>query len=250
MRSLRSDPSLRAGFKVGIPVAIAGTAVGLSFGVLARPVIGDLAPIVMSAIVFAGSAQFGAVAVLAAGGGPAAAIVAAVLLNSRYVPMGVALAPSLTGGRLRRVLEAQTMVDYSWAAAMRGGGRFDVPFMIGATAPMYVGWVAGTAAGVLAGEAIGDSEGLGLDAVFPAFFLALLLGTDVGTSAKATAAAVGGGVIALALVPFAPPGVPIIAACGAALIGLDRGKGAPETGSAEAEAEVEALADPELGAAR
>lgn len=246
MASLIADDSFRAGFRLGIPVAIAGFAVGLSFGVLARPVMGDVAPIVMSAIVFAGSAQFGSLAVLAAGGGPLAAIVAGVLLNSRYVPMGVALAPSLRGGRLRRILEAQTMVDYSWAAAMRGGGRFDVPFMIGATAPMYVGWIGGTATGVLAGDLIGDSERLGLDAVFPAFFLALLLGTDVGRKRPATIAAAAGALIALTLVPFAPPGVPIIAACSAALIGLDRSRRENDPGPED----PEALADADLGAPR
>jgi 4-azaleucine resistance transporter AzlC len=224
MRALLADRSFRSGLRLGVPVGIAGFALAISFGVLARPVMGEAAPIVMSAIVFAGSAQFGAVAVLAAGGGPAAAIVAGVLLNSRYVPMGVALAPSLSGGPLRRMAKAQAMVDYSWAAAMRGRGRFDVRHMIGLTVPMYVGWVTGTATGVVAGELIGDPDQLGLDAVFPAFFLALLLGTEIRSSARAALAALAGGVIALVLIPLAPPGVPIVAACLAALLGLERGK--------------------------
>jgi predicted branched-subunit amino acid permease len=190
--------------------------------VLAQPVMGPIAPIVMSAIVFAGSAQFGALAVLAAGGGPLAAVTAGVLLNSRYVPMGVAIAPSLSGGPLKRMIKAQTMVDFSWAAAMRGGGRFDQRFMIGATLPMYLGWVLGTAIGVTAGDLIGDPDALGLDAVFPAFFLALLLGGDAPRARQSLAAALLGGAIALALLPFTPPGVPIIAACLGALVGLDR----------------------------
>jgi predicted branched-subunit amino acid permease len=183
---------------------------------------GPAAPIVMSAIVFAGSAQFGALAVLAAGGGPLAAVTAGVLLNSRYVPMGVAIAPSLSGGPLKRMIKAQTMVDFSWAAAMRGNGRFDQHFMIGATLPMYLGWVLGTGIGVLAGESIGDPERLGLDAIFPAFFLALLLGGEAPRSRRSVLAAAHGGTIALVLIPLTPPGVPIIAACLAALIGLDR----------------------------
>jgi 4-azaleucine resistance transporter AzlC len=226
MQTLIAHPSFREGFRVGIPVSIAGFALAISFGVVARPVMGSVAPIVMSAIVFAGSAQFGSVAVLAAGGGPLAAIAAGILLNSRYVPMGVALGPSLGGGPLKRMLKAQAMVDFSWAAAMRGRGRFDTRFMIGATLPMYVGWVLGTVAGVAAGDVIGDPEALGLDAIFPAFFLALLLGSGIRESRRALAAAIGGGVIALVLIPFAPPGVPIITACLAALIGLDRSSAA------------------------
>lgn len=224
MAALVAHDSFRHGFRAGIPVAIAGLAIGASFGIVARPVIGGLEAIVMSAIVFAGSAQFGAVAVLAAGGGAPAAILAGVLLNSRYVPMGVALAPSLDAGPLKRLMISQTMVDYSWAAAMRGEGRFDHRFMIGATLPMYFGWVGGTALGVAVGNRLADPAALGIDALFPAFFLALLLGGEAGGSPRALAAAVLGGAIALALVPLTPPGVPIVAACFAALIGLERRK--------------------------
>lgn len=233
MTRLASDSSFRSGLRAGLPVAVAGFALAVSFGVVARPVLGTVATIVMSAIVFAGSAQFGSVAVLAAGGGPVAAITAGILLNSRYVPMGVALAPSLGDRRaVRRALIGQAMVDYSWAAAMRGGGRFDHRFMIGATLPMYATWVAGTAIGALAGEAIGDPERFGLDAIFPAFFLALLMGGDAGRSPRAVAAALLGGAIALVLIPFVPPGVPVIAACLAALLGLERQR---KTGTAQPE---------------
>jgi 4-azaleucine resistance transporter AzlC len=210
---------MRDGIKAGLPIAPAALLVGISFGVLAEPVMGTVAPIVMSALVFAGSAQFAALAVLAAGGGPGAAIVAGVLLNARYVPMGVALAPSLRGGPLRRAVVGQAMVDASWAMSSRGGGRFDPVFMVGATVPSYPAWVGGTAIGVLAGDLIGDPERLGLDALFPAFFLALLV-TELGRGPRAIAAAAIGSALALALAPITAPGIPVIAACAAALIAL------------------------------
>src|SRR5207245_9830833 len=87
----------RAGIRRGLPLGIAVFAISISFGVLARPVMGTVAPIVMSILVFSGAAQFGALAVLIAGGGAGAAIAAGVLLNARYLAMGVALAPSLRG---------------------------------------------------------------------------------------------------------------------------------------------------------
>ena len=83
---------------------------------------------------------------------------------------------------------------------------------------LWLAWVAGTVIGVLGGEALGDPAALGLDAAFPALFLALLM-LQIG-SGRAVAAALLGAGIALALVPFAPAGVPIIAAAAAALIGL------------------------------
>jgi 4-azaleucine resistance transporter AzlC len=213
---------VREGFRAGLPFAVAAGLVGLSFGVLAEPVMGSVAPIVMSAIVFAGSAQFAAAAVLAAGGSAVAAIVAGILLNARYIPMGIALAPSLRGRALNRAAHGQAMIDASWAMASLGGGRFDPRFMIGATLPSYPAWVGGTAIGVFGGELIGDPETLGLDAMFPAFFLALLAGGELRGARGAVAAACIGASIALVLVPIAPPGVPVIAASAAALLGLRR----------------------------
>lgn len=108
---------------------------------------GAVAPIVMSILVFSGSAQFGALAVLAAGGSTGAAIVAAVLLNARYLAMGVALAPSLRGRASSRAAFALTTVDASWAAASIGGGAFDPWYMVGVSIPQYAGWVLGTVVG-------------------------------------------------------------------------------------------------------
>jgi 4-azaleucine resistance transporter AzlC len=212
-----STATIADGIRAGIPFGVAAFLLGLSFGVVARPVLGAEAAIVMSAFVFAGAAQFGATAVLAAGGGAAAAIIAGVLLNARFVPMGVAYAGSLRGGARRRALEGQALVDASWALANRGGGRFDRNLLLGATIAQYPAWVLGTLAGVIFGDVIGDPRDLGLDAIFPAFFLALLVGEL--TTPRSRAVAVGGAAIALALVPFAPPGLPIIAACLAAIAG-------------------------------
>ena len=220
MPAVRGHGSLRAGFRAGLPFALAAFVLAVSFGVLAEPVMGGAAAVAMSATVFAGSAQFAALAVLAAGGGPAAAVLAGVLLNARYVPMGIAIAPSLRGGPLRRALIGQGMIDASWALAARGKGRFDAPFMLGATLPSYPAWIAGTVVGVLAGDSIGDPDRFGLDALFPAFFLALLIAGESITGRRVVAAAFLGAAIAAALLPIAPPGVPVIAASAAALIGL------------------------------
>src|SRR4051794_41851964 len=144
------------GFKAGLAFAVPTFALGASFGVLAEPVMGATAAIVMSILVFAGAAQFGAVTVLAAGGGVASAVSAGLLINGRFLPMGLALAPALRGGRLRRAVEGQAMVDASWALANRGDGRFDRDVMIGATIPQAAAWWTGTAGGGPGGSPIGD----------------------------------------------------------------------------------------------
>ena len=198
-----------------MPFGVAVFAIAISYGVLARPVMGSVAPIVTSVIVFSGAAQFGSLAILAAGGGAAAAIAAGVLLNARFLAMGLALAPSLRGRPLSRAAFGLTVVDSSWAAASIGDGRFDPWYMAGVTVPQYPAWVLGTVVGVFAGSALGDPRALGLDALFPAFFIALLF--EEARGRRKLAAAGGGAGIALVLTPLAPAGLPILAAAAAAL---------------------------------
>jgi predicted branched-subunit amino acid permease len=191
--------------------------------------------VIMSAIVFAGSAQFTAISIVAQGGGAGAAVAAATLMNSRFLPMGAAVGPSFRGGPLRRALKGQAVVDHSWALSSKGDGRFDEALLIGASAIAYVTWVTGTAVGAVWGNALGDPDALGLDAIFPAFFFGLLLNEMKSGRARGVAAL--GTVLALALVPFTPPGIPVLVASLASLVGLTRGARAAVLERQEAEGE-------------
>jgi predicted branched-subunit amino acid permease len=208
----------RPGVKAGVGFGLAALLLGVSFGVIAEPLMGPVAPLVMSAVLFSGAAQFGSTAVLAAGGDAITAIAAGTMLNARFLPMGVAAAPALRGSALRRAVEGQAVVDASWALAVQRDGGFDRELLLGATIPQYPAWVAGTAIGVAGGGAIGDPAALGLDALFPAFFLGLLA-AELGRP-RARATALLGGAIALGLTPVLPPGLPVLLASGAALIAL------------------------------
>jgi 4-azaleucine resistance transporter AzlC len=222
MRSMLESPRPRSTYAAGaraiLPLSPAVALFGASFGVLAQSAGFDpWASIVMSATTFAGSAQFAALSVLGAGGTALAAIAAAVLLNARYGPMGLAAAKAFRGGSARRVLESQLLVDESWALAQQGG-RFEIRRMLGAGFVLYACWVGGTALGVAVGSSVGDPATLGLDAAFPALFLALLV--PLVNSRRALAAALAGGGIALLLTPITPAGVPVIAATCGVLFGL------------------------------
>jgi predicted branched-subunit amino acid permease len=92
--------------------------------------------------------------------------------------------------------------------------------MIGATVPQYVAWTVGTVVGVLANDIVADAETLGLDVIFPAFFLALVMRELRSGGKRTIAVTVIAAAVAAALVPIGPPGVPVLAACGAALLGL------------------------------
>ena len=219
---MSSSESFRRGIRIGLPYATAGFVLSLSFGVLAvQAGFTALQAIVTAALVFAGSAQFAALAIVTGGGGIGAALSAATLMHSRFLAMGIALAPSLPGGPLRRALEGQAVVDSSWALANRGDGTFNRWLMIGTTVPQYVSWLLGTVVGALAGDLVGDPEQYGLDVLFPTFFVAILIAEL--RQPRARVAALAGAVIALALVPFTPAGIPVLAAGAAALLGLARG---------------------------
>jgi 4-azaleucine resistance transporter AzlC len=219
--AMPNERNHRDGVRATLPLGVAVLGFGVSFGVLARAAgMGSVAPIVMSATTFAGSAQFAAASVLSAAGSIVTAVVAAVLLNARYAPIGVSVAPFLTGSLWSRFLHGQLVVDESWAIAAEGDGRYNPRVLVGSGLTIYVGWVLGTTLGVLFGKVIGDPAKLGLDAAFPALFLALLV--PQLKTARSKQAAVLGAAIALALTPFTPPGVPIIAASAACLLGWKR----------------------------
>src|SRR5207247_3243888 len=100
----------------------------------------------------------------------AASVVAASLLNARYIPISVTVAGEFKGNPLRRLLEAQLIVDESWALSRRPNGRYDRRLLLGGGLLMYCTWVGGTALGTLVGDALGDPDRYGLDAAFPALF--------------------------------------------------------------------------------
>ena len=216
----QAAPRIRDGMRAALPLAPSPILFGLSYGVLADATgFGAAAAIVMSATTFSGAAQFASISVLDAGGTLGAAVLAAVFLNARYVAISVTVASIFPGRKLRRLVEAQAIVDESWALSGRRG-RFEWPILVGSGLVFYVLWVGSTAAGTVIGGVLDDPNALGLDAAFAALFLALAV--PYLRERRARQAAALAAVITLVLTPFAPAGVPIIAASAACLLGLRR----------------------------
>jgi|SRR4051812_20140656 predicted branched-subunit amino acid permease len=207
--------AVRASATLALPTA----ALGVTFGVLAAPVLGAGPVIVMSAVVWSGAAQFGALTVLTGGGGVALAAGTALLANARFLPMGFAFAPSLSGSPLRRALAGMLVVDASFALAHRGEGRFDAEVVVWSAPLQYAGWVLGTVVGALGASTLADPGSWGLDVLFPVFYLGLLV-PELRTAGRQLVVAGTAAVVALALVPVTPEGVPVLAAAATALLGL------------------------------
>jgi 4-azaleucine resistance transporter AzlC len=216
--TLASTPSRTLSRAVGIGVAVG--VYGVSFGVLA--VTAGMSPAqacVMSMLVFTGASQFAFVGVLAGGGGAIAAMGPAVMLAMRNAAYGLSLAPILPGRFRDRALLAHLVIDESTAMARAEDDRGLARRAFVATGvSVWVFWNAGTLAGALLGGGLGDPRALGLDAMFPAAFLALL--APQLRRPGAPVAAVAGAMVALAALPFAPVGVPVIAALAGVVPGV------------------------------
>jgi 4-azaleucine resistance transporter AzlC len=197
-------------------VCLADGVVGASFGAVAvsggQP---TWVPIAMSLLVFAGGAQFAALGIVLAGGSPIAAAVAGLLLNTRHLPFGFAVADVLDGRLAARLAGTHVMIDESVAFTLtqrdrhvRRAAFWTCGLLLFAT------WNVGVIVGSLAGRLIGDPDALGLDAASPVVLLALVLPSlrDAGT----LRAALLGAVVALATAPFLPAGLPVALA----LVGL------------------------------
>lgn len=112
------------------------------------------------------------------------------LVNSRHLLMGAALAPYLRHVPPRRALAALFfMCDESWAMALADARRrrvcsISLPYYLGVSAGLYLTWIASTAVGAAIGPVIGDVERYGFDMAFTAVFLVLLRGMWRGVRAS------------------------------------------------------------------
>ncbi len=212
-----SERSLGRVLGAAAPLAFADLAFGLPFGTLARDAgLPTWQVALMSALVFAGSAQVAALSVVASGGSAAAAVLSGAFLNLRYGAMGAAVAQTLTGGRLKRFLVTQLVTDESYALSIstKGGGRPDPFALVVSGLVLWATWVAGSTLGAVVGPRLGDPARWGLDVTFPATFAVLLVSMLARGGALPALAGIA---VAAALVPLGVQGLPL---AGAILAGM------------------------------
>jgi predicted branched-subunit amino acid permease len=206
--------TLRDGIGLGVAVGLYGAA----FGAAADAAGLNLwQAVTLSALMFTGASQFALVGVLGAGGSALAAAGSALLLGTRNTVYGVRLVPLLRPrGVLRRLGTAQWVIDETTAMSLAAPDRALSRLAFLATgASIYVMWNLMTVVGWLGAAALTGAALAALDAVVPAAFLALLwprLRKNFPEAAVQRRVALGGAVVALALTPFVPPGVQVIAA--------------------------------------
>jgi branched chain amino acid efflux pump len=209
---------------------LAVTPFGLAFGIAAADAgLATWQASAFSLFVFAGSAQFAAVEVLRGGGSALAAVAAGLLLNLRSLAFGVAMSSALAGPWWKRAAWSQLMIDESTAV---GSGQTEQRWRrygyLCAGLSIFATWNLTTFIGAAALSSGGEVVTTwGIDATIPAAFLALLWPrlADAGQRRSALV----GGLVASTLIPFAPPGVPIIASALGVVAGGRRRQEGPST---------------------
>jgi 4-azaleucine resistance transporter AzlC len=212
---------LRAATGIGLYAAV----FGMSFGAVSvTSGLSVAQTVVLSLVMFSGASQFAFVGVAAAAGSPYAAVPAALLLGVRNAFYGVPVSEFLHPRGLSRLWTAYFVIDETTAMALGQAERRARRYAFWATGLILCAlWQLGTLAGGLVGDLI-DPLRFGLDAAAPAVYLALMWPSLKRPEARWVG--VTGALVALALVPLAPPGIPVIAAAGVAVVaGLRKGRG-------------------------
>lgn len=216
-----SAQARRAAIRDSLGVGIAVGSYGFAFGAASVAAgLSVLQSCLLSLLTFTGGTQFAVVGVVAGGGTLAAALAGGLLLGSRNTLYAMRLAPLLRARGARRLLAAHGTIDESTAMAV--GQRSEALARVAfwwTFGGVFVVWNLATLLGAAGASAIGDPARFGLDAVIPAAFLALLA-PWLRRGAVEKRVALGAAVLAVALVPITPPGVPIIASCAALLLGM------------------------------
>lgn len=176
----------------------------------------------LSVLMFTGASQFALAGVVGAGGSVWAGAVAAALLGSRNALYGLRLSSVLNRGGPRSFIAAQFVIDETTAMAIARDDPALSRFAFWSTGlALFVLWNTGTVVGALAAHAIADPKVFGLDAAPPAAFLALL--APRLRAREPLAIAMASAVVAVAVLPFVPAGVPLlVVALLVAVYGLTR----------------------------
>ncbi len=193
---------LKDGLRAAWPICLGYVPIGLAFGVLAQKA-GLSAPAVglMSALVFAGSSQFIAVAMLGAGAGIASIVATTFAVNLRHLLMSSALSVHLKGiGRRWLTLFAYGITDESFALNLvrfrEGGWNWRRALTVNHVTNAV--WVTSTVAGALGGALI-PAHAFGIDYALMGMFLCLLVYQLRGRIYVLTALFAGAAAVAISL---------------------------------------------------
>ena len=175
----QADSPMMSAVKQVAPIVMGYLPVGAAYGVLAQQAgLSMLNTVLMSVLVYAGSAQLIGVAMFATGLNPLSIVATTFVVNLRHLLMSASLAPNLKSwNKWELALFAYEVTDESFAVHSVRFARGDLNkttcFGINAIAQSF--WILSSWVGYLAGSSIPNVEPLGIDYALPAMFIALLV---------------------------------------------------------------------------
>ena len=200
--------AFRRGFWILAPLWLGVIPFAVAYAVTARSAgLSLLETQALSVLVFAGSAQFSAVGLFAAGAAGLEIVLATLLLNVRHVLYGLSLGRELPLTRRERPVAAFFLTDEAFGVVAAARER-SFSFLLGAELSLFAMWNLATLGGFVIGAAIPDPARLGVDLIFPLAFLALLVPL-VRTRVELVVALVSGA-LAFGLAQILPGGLPIL----------------------------------------
>ena len=171
-----------AGIRATFPLVVGAIPFGIIFGAVAiASGISPAAAMAMSAIVFAGSAQFIAAGLVAGGAGLLIIILTTFVVNLRHALYSVSLAPHMKHLPQYWLLPLGFwLTDESFVVVIERYNRPDSNpfkhwFFFGSALFMYLNWQICTYIGVRAGQAIPNPESWGLEYALVVTFLGMLI---------------------------------------------------------------------------
>ncbi len=170
---------MRAGLRDIAPVVVAAIPISLLFGaVAAAKGLSPLEVTVMSALVFAGGAQFAAIETWIHPAPILTLAFATLLINARHVLMGASLSPKVRMSRVQTFLSFFFLTDEAWALSERRALDRPVTFAYWAAmgVVLWANWTVFSSVGAVLGSFLGDPERIGADFAFTALFIGLVAG--------------------------------------------------------------------------
>jgi len=176
-----------AGVRATLPLVLGAIPFGIIFGALAvNSGVSPAGTAAMSALVFAGSAQFIAVGLVAGGAGVAIIVLTTAIVNLRHALYSATLAPYVKHLPQRWLLPLGFwLTDESFAVIIAryrqaGGQMGETPyrhwFYLGSALAMYLNWQICTWIGIVAGQSLPNPASWGLDFAMIVTFIGMLAG--------------------------------------------------------------------------
>lgn len=167
------------GIKSALPIVLGYIPIGFAFGVLANQAqLSIIETGLMSLMVYAGSAQFIGVSMIAAGSSVTAIVFTTFLVNLRHLLMGASLSPHLKSFNNLSLLGISfgiTDETFGVASSYLKSKEATPQYMAGLHLTSHMSWILSSLLGASMGNLIGNAPALGLDFALPAMFIALLV---------------------------------------------------------------------------